>query len=79
MRARFAMLRDRANRKKIPFDLELDWLANFLEKNHYNPLYHAIDRICVLGGYIKSNLQIIDQAQNIAKGNRERHNQTFLL
>jgi hypothetical protein len=78
MKARFAMLRDRARRKQIPFDLDLFWLVEWLRQNNYNPLVHHIDRICSLGGYTKGNLQLLDGVDNIAKGNRERYGQAHL-
>ena len=78
MSARLAHLRDRAQRKKLPFDLDIFWLVDFLKRSNYNPMIHHIDRICVLGGYTKGNLQILDGADNIAKGNRERHGQAHL-
>lgn len=75
MRAKLAQLRDRANRKHIPFDLELDWLADFLLRGMYDSTIHHIDRISVLGGYTKGNLQILTVAENVGKGNRERRGQ----
>lgn len=73
MKARLAAIRDRANRKGIPYDLDLDWLDSFLTCNGYDPKTHHIDRISALGGYTKGNLQLLLISDNIAKGNRERH------
>lgn len=76
--ARLAKLRDRAAQKKLPFDLDIAWLTDFLTQNNYNPAVHHIDRICVLGGYTKGNLQLLDGSDNIAKGNRERYGQAWM-
>lgn len=73
MKARLAHLRDHANQKGIPFDLDLEWLDGFLTRNGYDPTLHHIDRISALGGYTKGNLQILPSSENVAKGNRERH------
>lgn len=75
MKARLASLRDRAQRKRVPFDLDLDWLADFLKRTGYDSTLHHIDRVCVLGGYTKGNLQVLTVAQNVGKGNRERRGQ----
>lgn len=79
MAARLATLRDRARKKKLPFDLELKWLSEFLLRNNYNSTEHHIDRICSIGGYTKSNLQILSIGENIAKGNRERHGECHMV
>lgn len=79
MRARLKMIRDRANRKKVPFDLDLDWLLDFIERTGYDPYWHHIDRISSLGGYTKLNLQILPFSENIAKGNRERRGQGHMF
>lgn len=71
--ARLAMLRDRATRKKVPFDLDYDWLKDFLETNKYDPAEHHIDREKTWLGYTKGNLQVLPMSENIAKGNRERY------
>lgn len=63
----------------MPFDLSLEWLADFLERNSYDPREHHIDRISVLGGYTKSNLQILSISDNTGKGNRERHGQAHMF
>lgn len=73
MKARLAILRARAIRKKVPFDLTLEWLTEFLLKNAYDPTEHHIDRVKTWLGYVMGNLQILPCAENIAKGNRERH------
>ncbi len=78
-KARFGNLRTRAKVKKLPFDLTLEWLNAFLAENGYDPSLHHIDRICVLGGYTRNNLQVLPICENIAKGNRERHGQAELL
>tara|TARA_R110000868_G_scaffold64854_3_gene194614 strand:+ start:1261 stop:1617 length:357 start_codon:yes stop_codon:yes gene_type:complete len=77
VKARLFALKDRARRKKLAFDLDHEWLAGFLAKNGYDPALHHIDRICVLGGYVKTNLQVLPISDNIAKGNRERHGQAY--
>lgn len=73
VKAVLARLRCRAQRKRIPFDLDEPWLAKFM-KDYDNSLHH-IDRISAFGGYTKNNLQILTISDNIAKGNRERHGQ----
>ena len=79
LKARLGWLRDRARQKKAPFDLTLEWLDNFLRRHDYNPTLHHIDRISSIGGYTKHNLQVLTVADNVAKGNRERHGQCFLV
>lgn len=71
--ARLTMLRDRAARKNVPFDLDLEWLRQFLAENHYDPKEHHIDRRHTWLGYTKDNLQVLPMSENIAKGNRERY------
>lgn len=73
LKARLAILRDRAALKGVPFDLTLEWLTEFLAAGGYDPTLHHIDRIKTWLGYVKDNLQILTGAENIAKGNRERH------
>lgn len=75
MKARLASLRDRAQRKRVPFDLDLEWLADFLERTGYDSTLHHIDRRIPAIGYTKGNLQILTVAQNVGKGNRERRGQ----
>lgn len=70
---RLMVLRQRAKRKNLPFDLDRAWLSEFLERTGYDPTLHHIDRICVLGGYTKNNIQVLSISDNTAKGNRERH------
>lgn len=72
LKDRLAHLKDRAARKRVPFDLDLEWLTAFLTDNHYNPTLHHIDRIRTWEGYTKANLQVLLMSENIAKGNRER-------
>lgn len=74
-----SVLRERAIKKKIPFDLDLEWLGEFLEKNHFDRSLHHVDRICVFGGYTKGNLQVLLISENIAKGNRERYGQAHMF
>jgi len=78
MKATLAILRDRAKRKKVPFDLDLPWLTEFLTSNNYDSKLHHIDRIRTWEGYTKANLQILDCRENIAKGNRERYGKLWL-
>lgn len=78
MKAKLAMLRDRARSRKVPFDLDLNWLSDFIERTGYDPYWHHIDRISFLGGYTKNNLQVLPFSENIAKGNRERRGQAQL-
>jgi len=73
MKAKLAILRDRAARKKVPFDLDLPWLIEFVLVNAYDPTEHHIDRIKTHLGYTKDNLQVLPATENISKGNRERH------
>jgi hypothetical protein len=79
MHACWSRLRDRSAAKGIPFDLTVEWLQNFLDENGYDHKLHHIDRVCVLGGYTKNNLQILPYSENIAKGNRERYGQSYML
>lgn len=71
--ARLAMLRDRAARKKVAFDLTLEWLTDFITRTGYDPALHHIDRIKTWLGYTMNNLQVLPIGENIAKGNRERY------
>lgn len=73
MKAKLAILRDRAARKRVPFDLTLEWLTNFLRENAYDSTEHHIDRDKPWLGYVMGNLQVLPASENIAKGNRERH------
>jgi len=77
MRAKFAILKDRARRKKVPFDLTLEWLEAFIIRTGYNSELHHIDRKVTWGGYTKDNLQVLSISENIAKGNRERRGQAY--
>lgn len=72
VKCKLGILRDRAARKRVPFDLDLEWLTTFLTDNHYDPTLHHIDRIRTWEGYTKANLQVLPMSENIAKGNRER-------
>lgn len=78
MKARCARLKQRAEEKKVPFDLTPEWLSTFLAENHYDPTLHHIDRIKTWLGYTMGNLQVLDSTENIAKGNRERRGQLEL-
>lgn len=73
MKAKLAILRDRAARKRVPFDLTLAWLTEFLAAGGYDSAEHHIDREKPWLGYVMGNLQILSSSENIAKGNRERH------
>jgi len=73
------MLRERARRKKVPFDLTPEWLEAFIIRTGYDPALHHIDRIITWGGYTKGNLQVLTYAENIAKGNRERRGQAWMF
>lgn len=73
LKAKLAILRCRAARKHLEFDLDVDWLGRFLAENHYDSTIHHIDRIRSFEGYVKGNLQVLTVGENIAKGNRERH------
>lgn len=77
MKYRLTVLRQRARRKGVPFDLTLEWLTDFLTVNAYDPTEHHIDRIRTWEGYVMGNLQILTMSENIAKGNRERHLKPF--
>lgn len=78
-KARLAWLRNKAAKKKLPFDLDLKWLGSFLERNSYDKSIHHIDRISVLKGYTRDNLQVLLCGDNVAKGNRERGPQLQIL
>lgn len=79
MQARLSNLRGRAKKKKLEFDLDLEWLVLFCDSTGYDPAEHHIDRISVLKGYVKGNLQVLPYSDNIAKGNRERGKQLQML
>lgn len=79
MKAKLASLRDRASHKKVPFNLDLAWLDNFIQRTGYDHTLHHIDRIITWGGYTKGNLQILSISDNTAKGNRERRGQSHLF
>lgn len=74
-----AQIRWRAKRDQREFDLDLDWFTAFLADRGYDKAEHQIDRISVLKGYTKDNLQILTIEENIAKGNRERGKQLQIL
>lgn len=76
--ATLAMLRRRSKDKKIPFDLTLEWLTEFLTTNKYDSSIHHIDRIKTWLGYTMGNLQILPMSENIAKGNRERYGKLWM-
>jgi len=78
VKAKLCILRDRAKRKKVPFDLTEEWLTEFLIKNKYNSLEHHIDRIKTWLGYTMDNLQVLPMSENIAKGNRERYGKLWM-
>lgn len=73
VKALMAHLRDHAAEKGVPFNLTLDWFESFLRKSRYDRKLHHIDRIRTWEGYVKGNIQVLVCAENIAKGNRERH------
>jgi len=73
-----AQLRRRAKDKKIPFDLTLEWLKEFLATNKYDSSIHHIDRIKTWLGYTMGNLQVLVASENIAKGNRERYGKLWM-
>ena len=77
LKAKLAILRDRARRKKVPFDLTLEWLGMFLALNAYDPTEQHIDRVKPWLGYVMGNLQVLPSGENIAKGNRGRHVEPF--
>lgn len=72
IKARMYNCRDRATKKKVPYNLNLAWFTRFLRDNPYDPTTHHIDRIIPEKGYTIGNLQILLIPENIAKGNRER-------
>jgi hypothetical protein len=78
IKAKLAILRDRAKRKKVPFDLTVEWLTEFLATHHYDPKEHHIDRIKTWLGYTMDNLQVLPMSENIAKGNRERYGKLWM-
>jgi len=68
-----AWLRWTAKKKDVPFNIRLSWFEKFLVSFHYDRTIHHIDRIKTWEGYVEGNLQVLVAAENIAKGNRERH------
>ena len=72
-------VRQRAKRKKLDYDLDLEWFKAFLLDQNYDRNEHHIDRISAAKGYVKGNLQILPISENIAKGNRERGAQLQIL
>ena len=75
MKAWLAHIRDRARRKKVPFNLNVVYLTAFVTSQNYNPHLHHLDRIIPPKGYVMGNLQILNIDINISKGNRERNGQ----
>lgn len=73
VKALLAHLRWRATKKDVPFSIRLNWFENFLLSFGYDRTIHHIDRINTWKGYVEGNLQVLVAAENIAKGNRERH------
>lgn len=73
VKALLADIRHHAAENGVPYDLDLEWFTVFLRDNHYDRTVHHIDRIERWKGYTKGNLQVLLAAENIAKGNRERH------
>lgn len=80
LKARFAVVRDRAIRKGLCFELTLD---DFVELEALCggviTSRHHIDRISSAKGYTRDNVQVLSAADNTAKGNRERGAQLQLL
>ncbi len=72
VKALLAWLRWRATKKHVPFDLTPVWFDSWLRRNHYDRRLHHIDRIRTWEGYTKGNIQVLEGAENVAKGNRER-------
>lgn len=72
VKALLAWLRWRAKVKDVPFDLTLPWFESFLRREGYDRTQHHVDRIRTWEGYTKGNIQLLEGAENIAKGNRER-------
>lgn len=79
VRAAWAHIRDRAKKKNLPFDLDFEWFKDWAEKSKYinnkgvtSYALHIDRRIRSLG-YVKTNVQVLTCRDNVAKGNRERH------
>lgn len=70
-------IRARARRKKIECSITLVEFKEFCLLNNYQPRVHHIDRIEATDGYHIHNIQVLGGAENIAKGNRERHSERY--
>lgn len=73
------MWRDRARRKQVPFDLTLEyvqWLVTdtgYLDNRGVFKGCLHLDRKIPALGYTRGNVQVLTAEDNVAKGNRERH------
>lgn len=70
-------IRARARRKKIECSLTLAEFKEFCISNGYTPGVHHIDREEATEGYHIWNIRVLGGAENIAKGNRERHSEKY--
>ena len=80
VQACFVQLRDNAQRRGIPFGIELSefvtWVAgtDYMEKRgKTDALALTIDRKDVRFGYVLSNLQLLTRSDNSAKAAQEKH------
>lgn len=78
LQAAFCRIRDRARRKKIPFDLTLFQLAEVAIEAGYAPGSGLhLDRKDATLGYTKGNVQVLTGTENIIKGNKERWTEKY--
>lgn len=70
--SRIRYLKARAKKKKVPFDLTVEWLDSFLIRTGYDPTKHHIDRKVTSEGYAKHNLQILTIHDNCSKAYEDR-------
>ncbi len=70
-------IRGRAKRKKIECTITLVEFKAFCATHNYQPGVHHIDREDATEGYHLWNIRVLGGAENIAKGNRERHSERY--
>lgn len=77
--AAYDALRHSARRRRIEFGISFEYFCGLADSFGYANDRHTglndltIDRVKAERGYIPGNLRVLPKAENIAKGNRERH------
>lgn len=77
IRARYNAIKNKARRRRIPFDLDLDFFTDLCIRTGYHQSCGRrledlhIDRIDALRGYHNDNVQVLTAAENRSKSNDE--------